>query len=563
MTARPGRTTTTRALTRCGRLAAQTAGVALVRLGTQVANAAADTSAARNGAPRRRSGDRPPYRSAAAAAARPAPAAQPAPAAPPAPVSATAPAPPAPVSATAPAPPVAAPTPFAHPRRRRADKIDLALRIFAGVYLVTLLVAVVVYKAAFAQMLFIDPYFAAYGLVVAAFIVTRFGLSLAYRPARDAGLEPQVAIVMPAFNEEAAIASSINSLLALDYPEDKLEVVVINDGSSDRTLAEIWRVARANPRVQVIDFPCNRGKRAAMAAGIRATSADVIAFVDSDCELEPDALRIIVQGFADEKVGAIAGHANVLNVEESWLTRMQAVRYFVAFKVNKAAESVFNVVTCCSGCFSVYRRAAIMPRLDWWEHQTFLGAPSTFGDDRSLTNCVLRTWKVKYESRAVSHTIVPATFRKFMVQQLRWKRSWTRESLIVGSFVWKKNPLGSAAVYVGIALPLVAPVTAVRAVVFQPVIQGAGAPFIYLAGIYMMALAYGLYYALRHSRYDALWIWGVVFCFFYLAFLLWQTYYAMLTTRSSSWGTRAAAKPPPDTGVVAAPVPGSLPMVRA
>jgi hyaluronan synthase len=273
-----------------------------------------------------------------------------------------------------------------------------------------------------------------------------------------------------------------------------------------------------------------------------------------------------VQGFADEKVGAICGHADVLNVRATWLTRMQAVRYFVAFKVNKAAESVFSVVTCCSGCFAVYRRAAIMPRLDWWENQTFLGAPSTFGDDRSLTNCVLRTWKVRYESRAVSHTIVPATFTKFMVQQLRWKRSWTRESLIVASFMWKKNPLGSAAVYVGIALPLVAPVTAVRAVVFQPVIQGAGAPLIYLAGIYMMALAYGLYYALRHSRYDALWIWGVVFCFFYLAFLLWQTYYAMLTTRSSSWGTRAA-KQPPDTGVVAAPVPapvpGGFPMVRA
>jgi hyaluronan synthase len=552
MAALLNRATMTETLARGGRLAAQTAGVALVRLGTQVANAAAETSAARDGTPRhpgpapappppRPVGSQAVAQAAAAAAAVIA-------------------------AAAAPAATAAAPTPVVPQARRLGDRLDLALRLFAGAYLVTLLVAVVVYKAAFAEMLFIDPYFAAYGIVVAAFIVTRFALSLAYRPARDAGLEPHVAIVMPAFNEEEAIASSISSLLALDYPQGKLEVVVINDGSSDRTLDEIHRVARANPRVQVIDFPQNRGKRAAMAAGIRATSAEVIAFVDSDCELEPDALRIIVQGFADEKVGAIAGHANVLNVEESWLTRMQAVRYFVAFKVNKAAESVFNVVTCCSGCFSVYRRAAIMPRLDWWEHQTFLGAPSTFGDDRSLTNCVLRTWKVRYESRAVSHTIVPASFKKFMVQQLRWKRSWTRESLIVGSFMWKKNPLGSIAVYVGIALPIVAPVTAVRAVAFQPIIQGAGAPLIYLAGIYMMALAYGLYYALRHSRYDALWIWGVVFCFFYLAFLLWQTYYAMLTTRSSSWGTRAAppSKAPAEPVSVAAPAgaAGRLP-VRA
>ena len=70
-----------------------------------------------------------------------------------------------------------------------------------------------------------------------------------------------------------------------------------------------------------------------------------------------------------------------------------------------------RAVTCCSGCFSAYRREAILPHLDWWEHQTFLGKPSTFGDDRSLTNCVLRTWKVRYEARAVSHTLVPAGFR--------------------------------------------------------------------------------------------------------------------------------------------------------
>jgi hyaluronan synthase len=547
MTALPNETTTSDALIRCGRLAARTAASALVKVGTRVADAAAETAAARNGEPRR----------------RPAAIVPPAPAAPvlPPPARATVPAA-IPASPPRPAPAVLAATPAGAPRRR-ADKLDLALRLFAGVYLVTLLVAVVVYKAAFAQMLFIDPYFAAYGIVVAGFIVTRFALSLAYRPARDAGLEPHVAIVMPAFNEEEAIASSIRSLLALDYPAGKLEVVVVNDGSSDGTLAEIAAVARANPRVQVIDFPQNQGKRAAMAAGIRMTSAEVIAFVDSDSVLEPDALRVIVQGFADERVGAVAGHANVLNVNESWLTRMQAVRYFVAFKVNKAAESVFNVVTCCSGCFSVYRRTAIMPRLDWWENQTFLGGKSTFGDDRSLTNCVLREWKVRYESRAVSHTIVPASFQVFMTQQLRWKRSWTRESLIVGTFMWRKNPLGSIAVYVGIVLPLVAPVTAVRAVLFQPVIQGAGAPLIYLAGIYMMALAYGLYYALRHSRYDALWIWGVGFCFFYLAFLLWQTYYAMLTARSSSWGTRGAAPPPraiPEREAAIAQAPGPLPV---
>jgi hyaluronan synthase len=416
--------------------------------------------------------------------------------------------------------------------------LDLALRWCAGVYLVALLGLVVAYKAAFLEMLVIDPYFAAYGIVVAGFIVSRFALSLAYRPAPDSGLEPRVAIVMPAFNEAEAIRSSIRSLLELEYPAAKLEVVVVDDGSTDATLREILSVARTTDRVQVIDFPVNRGKRAAMAAGIRATTADIVAFVDSDSVLEPNAMRELVQGFADARVGAVAGHADVLNVRASWLSRMQAVRYFVAFKVCKAAESVFGAVTCCSGCFSAYRRAAILPRLDWWEHQRFLGKPSTFGDDRSLTNCVLRRWKVRYQSTAVSHTAVPATFRKFMTQQLRWKRSWTRESLIVATFMWRKNPLASLAVYVGIVLPVIAPLAATRAVLWQPFVAGAGGPFIYAAGIYAMALAYSLYYALRHNRYDTLWIWGVVFCLFYLALLLWQTYYAMATARSSDWGTR-------------------------
>ena len=89
-------------------------------------------------------------------------------------------------------------------------------------------------------------------------------------------------------------------------------------------------------------------------------------------------------------------------------------------------------------------------------------------------------------------------------------------------------------------LPLVAPIVAVRAVAWQPLVAGAGAPFIYLIGIYAMALVYGLYYGLKHGRYDTLWIFGVIFVFFYSTFLLWQTYWAILTSRNSTWGTRGA-----------------------
>ena len=447
-----------------------------------------------------------------------------------------------------------APSPPAHPRVSGPETVDpvvppagparLSDKLMRGVaafYLVALLIGVVVYKGAFLEMVLVDPLLATYGIVVCLYIVTRFAFSLFYRSAKPCGLEPRVAIVMPGFNEQDAIAQSLRSLLSVDYPPDKLEIVAVNDGSTDGTLASMRAVAASSGgRVRVIDFEKNRGKRAAMAAGIRATDAEILAFVDSDSVLEPDALRVLVQGFADPRVGAICGHAEVLNSEQSWLTKMQAVRYFVAFKVVKAAESVFNAVTCCSGCFSAYRREAILPHLEWWEHQRFLGLPSTFGDDRSLTNCVLRTWRVRYEAKAVSHTIVPATFRVFMRQQLRWKRSWTRESLIVSSFIWRKNPIAAVGAYIGILLPLVAPLVAVRAVIWQPLVAGGAFPFVYIVGVYAMAVAYGLYYLIRRPRYDRLWLFGIVFCFFYLALLLWQTYYAVVTARSVAWGTRDA-----------------------
>ena len=429
-------------------------------------------------------------------------------------------------------------------RREPIPWFNLALRGVCALYLAVIVTAVLAYKTVFIEIVVEDPWFGVYSVVVCAFIMSRFLFSLFYRPAPNPPgkpLEPTIAVVMPAFNEEDAVAASIRSLLAVDYPRAKLEVVVVNDGSTDDTLNEIVRAAADSETVRVISFPENRGKRAAMAAGIRATSAEIVAFVDSDSSLEHDSLRKIVRGYADPKVGAIAGHAEVQNSRESWIARMQAVRYFVAFRVCKAAESIFGAVTCCSGCFSTYRRAAIAPVLERWEHQRFLGRPATYGDDRSLTNFVLRTWDVRYDELARSRTIVPTTFLVFLRQQLRWKRSWTRESLIVGRFIWRRSPLASVWAYLGIILPLVAPLVAVRAIAWQPLVVGAGAPFVYLIGIYAMALVYGLYYGLRHGRYDTLWVFGVLFVFFYLAFLLWQTWYAILTSRNSSWGTRTAA----------------------
>jgi hyaluronan synthase len=92
-----------------------------------------------------------------------------------------------------------------------------------------------------------DLVVAAYIALAAGYLLSRFALAFAYRAPRDRGIEPTVTVVMPAFNEEEAIAASLRSLLAVDYPAEKLEIVMINDGSTDGTLDAVGEVAREAP----------------------------------------------------------------------------------------------------------------------------------------------------------------------------------------------------------------------------------------------------------------------------------------------------------------------------
>jgi hyaluronan synthase len=224
---------------------------------------------------------------------------------------------------------------------------------------------------------------------------------------------------------------------------------------------------------------------------------------------------------------------------------MQQVRYFVAFRVVKGSESVFGAVTCASGCFSAYRRSALLEVLPRWENQRFLGRPATYGDDRALTNYVLRSHRVTYQSLARSHTLAPDTLKAFLVQQVRWRKSWLRESLHVVRFMWRKHPVAAVLTYLGVLFPWVAPVVAFRSLYWHSLMVGD--PWFYLMGAYVMALLYSLYYAI--SRKSPLWHHGITFIVIYMAFLVWLTYYALLTLRNTSWGTRASTHTRGDVAV--------------
>lgn len=380
-----------------------------------------------------------------------------------------------------------------------------------------------------------------YSLLISLYVLSRFVLAALYRPPRDAGIAPGIAIVVPAYNEGISVARTIHACMALNYPSDLIEVVCVNDGSLDDTWECMLEAAsHYDPgAVRCIDLGSNQGKRAAMAAGIRATSAEVIVFVDSDSMPAPDAVRRLVQAFADRKVGAVAGITYARNAGKNTLTRMQAARYLVSYHLLKAAESVVNAVACCSGCFAAYRRDAIVPVLGAWEHQRFLGVECTYGDDRALTNMILKLgWKTLYDSRAEAWTDVPDRYRVFFKQQLRWKKSWAREGPMLLLHIWRSRPIALPAVLVATVAGFLSPI--VLLLNLSHVLTGL-LPIVYLLGLYLVAMAYGLLY--RTFRADGLWIYAVIGSFFYVAFSL-QVLWAILTIRDGSWGTRSA---PPTT----------------
>ena len=382
-----------------------------------------------------------------------------------------------------------------------------------------------------------DPLFATYSIAVVLYVLGRFVVAMFYRPTPDKGFRPTVSIIIPAFNEEEGIVGTIASCIAIDYPAHLTEVIAVNDGSTDGTWERILEAKARWPQLYAIDLGRNYGKRGAMAEGIRRARGEVLVFVDSDSYLEADAVTAIVQPFADQRVGAVVGHAEVRNASVNWMTKMQQVRYYSAFRVIKGTESMLSgTVTCASGCCAAYRRSTVMPLLDDWEFQTFLGRPATFGDDRALTNRILNRHRVVYQSSARAETVAPERPRVFFRQQLRWKKSWLRESMQVVRYFWRKNPVAAVFTYASIAFPFMAPWVVLHAVGGRLLGGQPGGLWFYIIGTYAMALLYSLYYAFR--RHDGLWFHGMTFVALYMSVLVFQTYWGIFTMRDTRWGTR-------------------------
>ena len=288
-----------------------------------------------------------------------------------------------------------------------------------------------------------------YGVIVIAYVLQKMLFAELYqqRYQRRAAAAPDVSartcdVAIAFYNEDPKLLiRSVESCIA-QRGITLGKIIVVDDGSvSSDTANAVEAHFSGNPHVMVIRCPENRGKRHALATAIEHASAEFTALLDSDTLLEPDALQRLIEVFADD-VAVVTGNVRALNRGTNWLTRLIDARFRNAFLIERAAHSYFGSVLCASGVLSAYRTGFLKKSASTWSSQTFLGQPVQFGDDRRLTGMALATGRAIVATKAIAHTDVPTTLRKFLKQQVRWNKSFIRESLIFVKDFGALHPAG-------------------------------------------------------------------------------------------------------------------------
>jgi cellulose synthase/poly-beta-1,6-N-acetylglucosamine synthase-like glycosyltransferase len=308
-----------------------------------------------------------------------------------------------------------------------------------------------------------------------------------------------VTVLVPAYNEEAGIASTVQSLLDSTYPD--LQIIVIDDGSTDRTVEIAEGIG--DPRVEVIRKP-NGGKAAALNTGLAQARYDIVVMVDADTVFEPDAVQRLVQPLAHPAVGAVSGNTKVGN-RRGLLAKWQHLEYCFGFNLDRRMFEVLECMTTVPGAIGAFRRDALLG----------VGGISedTLAEDTDLTMALWQAgWRVLYEESAVAWTEVPTTLRQLWRQRYRWcygtiQSMWKHRGAVLavgtaGRF--GRRGLTYLAIF-QVLLPLLAPVIDVYAlygVLFLDPLRSAGVWFGFL-GIQLVSAGYAL--RLDGERRRTLW----------------------------------------------------------
>ncbi len=233
-----------------------------------------------------------------------------------------------------------------------------------------------------------------------------------HSPPPSTTFHPRVAVLIPAYNEEAVIVRTIRSVLNSDYKN--LHVTVIDDGSSDRT-AEVAAAAYAEEiaagRLQILS-KANGGKAAALNHALDRIHEEIYVGIDADTVIAADAISKLIPHFQNPRIGAIAGNAKVGNRVNLW-TRWQALEYITSQNFERRALNLFHVITVVPGAIGAWRTAPV---------KAIGGYPlNTVAEDADLTMGLLEHgWRIDYEDRALAFTEAPTDMRSLMRQRFRW-----------------------------------------------------------------------------------------------------------------------------------------------
>ncbi|WP_051381559.1 glycosyltransferase family 2 protein [Paraburkholderia mimosarum] len=358
-------------------------------------------------------------------------------------------------------------------------------------------------------------------------------------PAASAPLAPSLTVIIPAFNEGAMVEKAIFSVAAAEYPADRLQIIVVDDGSTDDTWVHIDRAAARHPDlVQAVRFPRNCGKRAALAEGFRRARGEVTITVDSDSIIDYGTLLAMVGPFRDPKVGAVAGKVIPFNRHAGLLPRMLHVQFTLAFDFLRSVQSTYRTVQCCPGALAAYRTDLARRILPDWESQTFLGVRCTFGEDRSLTNYILAEgYDTVFQRTTVVKTIVPETYQKLCKMYLRWGRSQIREGCRFFRILWKRPATARLIAFYDTVVGTI--VRLAGYALLLPIlssIHGTAGLIRLIIAIAVTALFNTLYFLRSERSWE--FAFGILYTYFALFGLTWILPYAALTVRKTSWLTR-------------------------
>ena len=251
----------------------------------------------------------------------------------------------------------------------------------------------------------------------------------------DFGYRPFVTVMVPCRNEEMVIDGLLDCLLALEYPHELLEIIVINDGSDDTTGEIIDRRAADEPRLRCLHRPHGSpgGKSGALNTALEIARGDVIVVFDADHKCRSDVLKRLVRHFSDPRVGAVQGRCIVRNSEESSLSKTIAIDYYCGYLVNEYGRQSLYRLPAYGGANCAVRTTSLRALGGWNE--------DSVTEDTDLTlRLVLNGERVRYDVTAIDTEEGVPTFRRFWRQRYRWARGHQEAWLEYRKAVWR-SPL--------------------------------------------------------------------------------------------------------------------------